>query len=57
MAYLLDDALRGGVAWLVNGGPPLELLLGWGLHIAADRALGYGLRRSDGSIGPVKLWD
>ena len=46
----------GGVAWLVNGRPPLELLLGWGLHLAADRTLGYGLRRSDGSIGPVTLW-
>ena len=45
----------GGVAWLVNAGPPLELLLGWGLHIAADRTLGYGLRRPDGSIGPVTL--
>ena len=26
----------------------LSAALGWGLHVAIDRAVGYGLRRSDG---------
>ena len=42
----LGLGLRGGFELFLAG-------LAWFAHIAADRALGYGLRAADGSIRPV----
>ena len=42
------------LGWGLRGGLELFLAgLAWLLHIALDRAFGYGLRASDGSIRPV----
>ncbi len=44
-----------GIALTAAGGSALVFFAGlaWLAHIAADRALGYGLRDPDGSIRPV----
>lgn len=42
------------LGWGLRGGLELFLAgLAWLLHIAVDRAAGYGLREADGSIRPV----
>lgn len=42
------------LGWGLRGGLELFLAgLGWLLHIASDRAFGFGLRAADGSIRPV----
>ena len=47
--------LVGLVAWALRGSLPIEMMIGWGIHIATDRVVGYGLRAGDGSIRPVTL--
>ena len=42
---VLTWGLAFAVLWLVLGSPYLPML-GWLVHIAADRAIGYGLRSS-----------
>jgi hypothetical protein len=42
------------LGWGLRGGLELFLAgLGWLLHIATDRAFGFGLRAADGSVRPV----
>jgi hypothetical protein len=42
------------LGWGLRGGLELFLAgLAWLMHIAADRACGFGLRAADGSIRPV----
>ena len=44
--------LAFGVLWLALGSPYWPIL-GWLLHIAADRAMGFGLRSTTGSQDDV----
>lgn len=46
--FFLTGGMNGGTWWIGLAG------LAWFVHIAADRALGFGLRAPDGSIIPVR---
>lgn len=47
LLFFLTGGFNGGLWQLAIAG------LAWFVHIAADRALGFGLRATDGSIIPV----
>ncbi len=40
----IGPAVLAGIAWLLAGDIALQIALIWAFHIAADRALGYGLK-------------
>ena len=43
----IAPVLLGGAGLALGSAPAVEAALVWGVHIGADRALGYGLKRPD----------
>ena len=41
---LIGPAILAGLAWLAASDVALQIAMIWSFHIAADRALGYGLK-------------